>query len=331
MQFTNFRVLKDATLPLGRFTLIIGPNGSGKSTALLGLEMLRSPTKSRKQVVSADNNDGPVEILASFDGHGRPRCRLAWKTDGSGKAVMNWEHSLLDAVDVDAVFSKPRAILESARVYSLHPSTISAPVSIQPDITLEPTGAHLTGVLDNLKDSSPEAWERLNGELSRILPEFDRVILKTIGAGQKAFWLRTKRASKEISAADLSHGTIYALTILTLAHLPHPPLIIGLEDPDHGIHPRLLREVRDALYRLSYPERFGEKRAPVQVIATTHSPYLLDLFRDSPEEVVIAEKTSSGASFSPLVARDDITEILGDSPLGETWYSGILGGVPVES
>ena len=59
------------------------------------------------------------------------------------------------------------------------------------------------------------------------------------------------------------------------------------------MHPRTLREVRDALYRLSYPAAFGMKRGPVQIIATTHSPYLIDLFRDHPEEVVIAQKQES--------------------------------------
>ena len=37
VHFKNFKVLRDATLPLGRFTLIVGPNGSGKSTALQAL------------------------------------------------------------------------------------------------------------------------------------------------------------------------------------------------------------------------------------------------------------------------------------------------------
>src|SRR5262245_36367522 len=43
VQFKNFKVLRDATLPLSRFTLIVGPNGSGKSTALQGLQALTHP------------------------------------------------------------------------------------------------------------------------------------------------------------------------------------------------------------------------------------------------------------------------------------------------
>lgn len=119
-----------------------------------------------------------------------------------------------------------------------------------------------------------------------------------------------------------------AIALLTIAYLPYPPSIICLEEPDHGLHPRLLRDVRDALYRLAYPDGSQEKRDPVQVIATTHNPYFLDLFRERPEEIVIAEKVGLEAKFSRLSDRKDLEEILGDAPLSEVWYSGVLGGVP---
>ena len=115
-----------------------------------------------------------------------------------------------------------------------------------------------------------------------------------------------------------------------MVYLSDPPSVVCLEEPDRGIHPRLLREVQDALYRLSHPENFGETREPVQVLATTHSPYFLDLFKDHPEEIVIARKVGQEARFERLSDRPDIAEILGEAPLGEIWYSGILGGVPSE-
>lgn len=119
-----------------------------------------------------------------------------------------------------------------------------------------------------------------------------------------------------------------SVALLTLAYLPKPPAIIGLEKPGRGIHPRLYRDVQDALYRLSYPESFGIDREPVQVIVTTHSPFMLDLHKDHPEEIVIAEKTERGSEFHRLSDRPDLMEILEDVSLGEAWYSGILGGVP---
>jgi hypothetical protein len=68
----------------------------------------------------------------------------------------------------------------------------------------------------------------------------------------------------------------------------------------------------------------------VQVIATTHSPYLLDLYRDHPEEIILASKHGNAATFQRLSERTDILELMKDASLGDLWYSGILGGVPGE-
>jgi predicted ATPase len=193
---------------------------------------------------------------------------------------------------------------------------------------LDPEGRRLAGVLDRLRDEAPECFEALNRELGRLLPEFDRILFETPSEGRRAFLLRTRQGRHPIRAKDLSHGTLLVLAILTLAHLPEPPPLIGLEEPDRSIHPRLLGEVRDALYRLSYPEQFGETRPAVQVVATTQSPYFLDLFKDHPEEIVIAQKEGLEARFERLLDRPDIEEILAGAPLGEVWYSGVLGGVP---
>ena len=199
---------------------------------------------------------------------------------------------------------------------------------LSPNVELAYNGANLAGVLDRLRGQNPERFEALNGQLGRWIPEFDRILFETPAQGQRSIALRTREGRHPIKAADLSQGTLIALALLTIAYLPEPPSIVCLEEPDHGLHPRLLRDVRDALYRLAYPDGANEKREPVQVIATTHNPYFLDLFREHPEEIVIAEKVGLEAKFSRLSDRKDLEEILGDAPLSEVWYSGVLGGVP---
>ena len=57
--------------------------------------------------------------------------------------------------------------------------------------------------------------------------------------------------------------------------------------------------------------------------------FIGDLFKDHPEEIVIAERTGLEARFSRLSDRADLNEILGEAHLGDVWYSGVLGGVPV--
>jgi AAA15 family ATPase/GTPase len=118
--------------------------------------------------------------------------------------------------------------------------------------------------------------------------------------------------------------------MMFLAFHPAPPSVVCIEEIDRGIHPRMLREVRDLLYRLSYPGDFNENRPPVQVIATTHSPYLLDLFKNHPEEIIISQKHGTSAHFERLADRDDLADLLSEGSLGDIWFSGILGGVPEE-
>jgi predicted ATPase len=221
--------------------------------------------------------------------------------------------------------------LRRVQVFSLDASAIAQPVVVNQGASLHSDGSGLAAVLDDLKDNHPERWNALLEEMCRWLPEFDNILFDKPQQGHKGIVLRTKRAGHRIAAKDLSQGTLVALALLTLAYLPDPPSVVGLEEIDRGLHPRLLRHLQDALYRLSYPESCGETRPPIQVVATTHSPYLLDLYRDHPEEVVLAQKKGLEVEMTRLSDVAHFEEILADAPLSEVWYSGVLGGVSVKS
>ena len=60
------------------------------------------------------------------------------------------------------------------------------------------------------------------------------------------------------------------------------------------------------------------------------APYLLDLYREHPEEVVLAQKEGLEVAMKRLTDIEHYEEILGCSPLSEVWYSGVLGGVSVK-
>ncbi len=332
IEFKNFKALRSATLPLSGFTLIVGPNGSGKSTALKAVATLRDPQSlSFAQVRSAGvlAKEG-VTLKATWgEASNKEGCLIgATWTQNQNVGPSFQIDPRRPTSDQNEVFNHAHTALNNARIFSLDAVAIAAPVQLQPRIELANNGANLAGVMDRLRDQNPERFESLNEELGRWIPEFDRILFETPRDGQRSIMLRCREGRHTIKAMDLSEGTLIALALLTIAYLPEPPSIICLEEPDHGLHPRLLRDVRDALYRLAHPDGALEKRAPVQVIATTHNPYFLDLFRDHPEEIVIAEKVGLEAKFSRLSDRTDLEEILGDAPLSEAWYSGVLGGVP---
>lgn len=330
IQFRNFKVLRDTTLPLGRCTVLVGPNGSGKSTVLEALDAVRHESGTFDGLVSlpapgTERSCVEVSLLWGDPQRGVRHCRR-WRQDRSG---IERGHELPEGVE-GCNASEINATIQGIRVFSFDARAIAAPATVTGKCELHGNGAGLAAILDGLQDDDPERFDAISAELGRWLPEFDGIRFERPADGTKAIALRTREGGHKIAARDLSQGTLIALAILTLAYLPEPPMIVGLEEPDRGIHPRLLRRVKDAIYRLAYPESCGEERKPVQVIATTHSPYFVDLFKDHIDEIVICEKMGHEVQFKRASELPNINEILGDAPLGEAWYTGILGGVPSE-
>lgn len=339
IEFTNFKALRKTTLPLAPFTLLLGPNGSGKSSVLQALQSIAALASLRagNQVgrawasllsVTAENRTATMEIklrlrlgqqsvIVTIQSPPLNQRETVQLHDENGNALMQPNKAL------------PLQFLVGMQTYSLDASTIAQPSPVNSG-PLQGNGAGLAAVLDDLKDNHPERWEMLLAEMRRWLPEYDYIMFDKPQPGAKAIVLRTKKGGHRIPAMDLSQGTLIALALLTLAYIPNPPSLVGLEEIDRGLHPRLLRHLQDALYRLSYPESCGEKRPPIQVIATTHSPYMLDLYREHPEEIVLAQKEGLEVQMKRLTDIAHYDEILGDSPLSEVWYSGVLGGVSVK-
>ncbi len=344
IHFKNFKVLRKATLPLSRFTLIVGPNGSGKSTAMEAISAAANPkNKSYDKILTAvlrDTLDLPSHPTA---GQGATvEVSIDWMVGAApftsetkwllkGDQVSSSGPYFVDSSGQEIVTHAAqiaRKTLNSFRTFSFNSKELARPVQISPQMELQSSGANLAGVLDDLQNKDNGRFEALNEDLQKWLPDFDRVLFDVPNNGQKEILMRT-RSGERIQAEDLSDGTLFALAFLTLAYMPKPPSIVCFEEPEHGIHPRLLQEIKEGMYRLAYPEGYGDKRAPVQVIATTHSPYLLDLYKDHPEQIVIASKDERGTKFERLSEMPHLDEFLQDAPLGDVWYSGVLGGVPI--
>lgn len=316
--FRNFKALRSAKLPLGRFTLLVGPNGSGKSSVFQGIQALAGqPSIGFHDSLSAG---APQNEAIGF--------KARWEAGGHLGTI----DVSVSATSSSGPKGNPQALDEArkSQVFNLDPVALSAPTRLQNELRLAGTGANLAGFLDRFRDTSRDRFASFEAELQKLMPEFDEVQFEVVNDAQKSFSLRQRATQRAIPARSLSQGTILAVAYLALAHMPDPPPLIGFEEPDRGLHPRLLRDVRAALFRLAYPDEFGESRPPTQIIATTHNPYFVDLFKDHPEDIVIANKVGTDATFERIADRAHYREIIEGAPLGEIWYSGVLGGVPAE-
>lgn len=327
VRFKNFKTLQDAEIKLGPFNLIVGPNGSGKSTVFQALRAAGGTEKISYERVHSIGGEGPeIEVDIRFARSYKPANRFVkvWtERDSSQQRFMKNDAVVGQGSPIMTKF------LKDIRVHALEASKIAESVLLQPDMELQRDGANLAGALDAIRNKDEEAFNALRNEFCRWVPEYDGIGFETPRPGYRGFKLRRARDKQPVGAGEVSEGTLLALCLLTIAYNPSAPPLICLEEADRALHPRLLRELRDALYRLSFPTDFGLSRRPVQVIATTHSPLFLDLFKEHLEQIIIAEKHADGtASFRSLAEDAELREIIGDAPLGEVWYSGVLGGVP---
>jgi len=325
VHFRNFKALRSAEVRLAPFNLFIGPNGSGKTSliqALLRLRTLAGLPVAKEDDWAGHRADGPeirfefaaphADIAVSLGCRSEMMCDLLRVTHPPG-AGARWEEL--------------RARLRGIRAFLFDHYAMAEPAEAKNGSELASNAGNLAAVLAAHRHTDAASFAALEEEFRRIIPEFTGLDFHEAD-GRVTLLARLHNGDQPVPAENFSQGTLYLLAILTLSFAPRPPSIVCLEEGDRGVHPRMLREVRDALYRLSYPRDFGLDRAPVQVVTTTHSPYMLDQFREHPEEIVLANKQGTAATFQRLSERPDVLELMKETHLGDLWYSGILGGVP---
>lgn len=326
--FRNFKALRQASVALTPFNLVIGPNGSGKSSLIEALIRLRTlarlPLADDDAELHRSSNAPEVSFtfMPPYDG---------WEAlmSCASEDQCDLLHVLpLSRGEGDGKWEELRAKLLRMRRFELDHLAIAKPSSLKDHQELAANGGNLAALLSRWRETVPTAFAAWSEQLLRVFPEYDDVVIHDVGDGSVGLALRITGERTRVPAYDLSQGTLYALAIFALAADPQPPSVICIEELDRGLHPRILREVQDAMYSLSHPADAGLSREPVQVIATTHSPYLLDLFRDHIEEVIISEKHGTAAHFLKLTERKDLGDLLEGASLGDLWFTGILGGVP---
>lgn len=327
--FRNFKALRSTGLALSPFNLVIGPNGSGKTSLIQAVLQLRGLAKLPLRDGSAlerlpEAAEVTFRFMPPYDG-----------LEASLGCVSDKMCDLLQVIPLPAGegvndWPELRARLLTARSYLLDHTAIATPSGASDNAELSANGGNLASVLAARRVKQPDDYERLTAELFRVMPEYDGLEIVECPGQRLDLSLKLAGENSRVAAEALSQGTLYLLAVLALAFDPVPPTIVCIEEIDRGLHPRMLREMRDLLYRLSYPKDAGLSRPPTQVIATTHSPYLLDLFRDHPEEVIITEKHGAAATFTRLEDCADLGNVLSSGSLGDLWFSGVIGGVPDE-
>lgn len=225
----------------------------------------------------------------------------------------------------------------NCRIYKPNISTLTASSEIAKDIEVKFDASNLVSFFDEISNNYEDIHDKINIELKHCLGDIVRVSTPTaeiIGKngviGKKLRF--TDKNKKMYWADEVSDGVLYFLALLAIVYQPNPPKILILEEPEIGIHPNRIREVIDYIFEIA-----EEKQ--IQVIITTHSPFLVEQFKDLPENIFVFNKTENITSvknlqFDIIEPEDLIRKKKGLPPtehlnnISSHWTVGLLGGVP---
>ena len=223
--------------------------------------------------------------------------------------------------------------LSGVHLYRWVPRLLALPVA--PDakrrFRMDSTGFGLALCLDDILGYDRNLFGKLESRLRDIFNDIEAIRLlpepafksppddpedipqltKTDGKG---LYFRFSGSEHDIPASQISDGVLLVLAYLAILSLPKPPRLLLIEEPENGIHPQRLEEVVRILRDIV------KAQSHTQVILTTHSPYVVNLFK--PEEVTVCRKTEDG---SVSVRRLDQSKLVKDQmdlfTLGEIWTS----------
>ncbi|MCC3406572.1 MAG: AAA family ATPase [Microcoleus sp. PH2017_10_PVI_O_A] len=93
---------------------------------------------------------------------------------------------------------------------------------------------------------------------------------------------------KRIRAHAISEGTMLALGLLTVLINPTQPNLVLLDDVEQGLHPKAQREL------IAVFKEIIQENSNLQIIFSTHSPYLVDEL--TPSQVHVLSNNNSGVT-----------------------------------
>ena len=142
------------------------------------------------------------------------------------------------------------------------------PDPLKPMWNIGPMGENLPTYLFTLKGRAPHHFRAIERSLKFLLPEVEGIEVHLDDHGDVE--LNLVKNGMSISNRILSEGTLRMLVLLAIGGTEQPSSLVGLEEPENGIHPSRIQLIAELLKtRAIFTERS-------QYIVATHSPIFVD-------------------------------------------------------
>ena len=351
----NFKSLRDVTVKLERFTVFVGANGSGKTSVLEAVHNAVRAATGDPQKVFAHERHGDWVYTRGGVGDLSIRCT----TSGGAFAVEatppagyppspellqkgRWDYRVTPAGPALASALEPVRRLVFLR---LNAAALALPSYSDDDPPrLTHSGAGLASVLAFMALNDPPGFRTLVEAARALVPRLrgvrfrkatvHRTERELVRFGSRAVEDRRSRPymgelilldfdnAENVSVRAASEGTVLILGLLAVLLGPTRPQVVLLDDLEHGLHPTAQKRLVEVI------RQFIDTSPGLQLLATTHSPYLLDYV--APEQVrVVAPGPEGDARCGPLtdhpkfpVWKDEFAPGEMWSVFGERWVAG---------
>lgn len=187
------------------------------------------------------------------------------------------------------------------------------------DSHLNRTGENLAKYLQFISREHPANFQQMLDRIARKIPGLTNISAVQAPDRRLLLEFHTQGYAAPFYQQDMSDGTLKMLAYLLLMEDPDPAPLVGIEEPENGLHHQLLGDLATEF------KEFARKAKGPQVLITTHAPNFVDAL--TPSEVWILDKDTDG--FSKLVCAAEIVgvkEMFDEGiPLGSLWYSNHFG------
>lgn len=136
-----------------------------------------------------------------------------------------------------------------------------------PQERLSQTGDNLPNVIQYLREQNPERLEEIVRVLAQRVPRLERVEAELLADGRLLLEVKDAPFERPILAKWASDGTLKMLAYLAVLYDPAPPPLVGIEEPENHLHPRLLPELAEECRTASTAS---------QLMVTTQSPFFVN-------------------------------------------------------
>ncbi len=174
-------------------------------------------------------------------------------------------------------------------------------------------GSNLPWVIERLKQTAPERFDRWVAHLRTALPDLKTVRTTERPEDRHRYLVLSYDNGFEPPSWLVSDGTLRLLALTLPAYLPDQQGIYLIEEPENGIHPRALETIYESLSSVY----------DAQVLVASHSPVLLSIAE--PKQLLCFSKTPEGAT--QIVSGDHhpaLKKWRGEIGLGMFFAAGVL-------